>query len=131
MSVRFFFTGHSIYVFAALTKITVEDDGPSWFSVSGLVFVFEPNSRSSSSFHLTVFSIFLLTPLIPDICHFWYATKFDLGKKYTNYLTTPIFSSRCRWSPTACPITPSSSSISPLSFEFFATAAAFYLKQYR
>ena len=131
MLARFFFTGHSIYEFTALTKITVEDEGPSWFSGSGLVVVFRPNFSSSSSFHLTVFSIFLLSPLIPDICHFWYASKFDLGKKYTNYLTTLIFSSRCRWSPTACPIRPSPSSISPLSFESFATAAAVHLKQYR
>ena len=80
MSTRFFFTGHSIYEFAALTNITVETEGPSEFSVSGLVFVFEPNSSSSSSFHLTVFSILLLSPLIPDICHFWYATTFDLGR---------------------------------------------------
>ena len=131
MLARFFFTGHSIYEFTALTKITVEDEGPSWFSGSGLVVVFRPNFSSSSSFHLTVFSIFLLSPLIPDICHFWYATKFDLGKKYTSYLTALIFSSRCRWSPTACPITPSPSSISPLSFESFATAASVHLKQYR
>ena len=130
MSARFFFTGNSIYEFAALTKITVEDEGRSWFSGSGLVFVFGPNSSSSSSFHLTVFSIFLLSPLIPDICHFWYATKFDLGKKYTSYLTTLIFSSRCRWSSPACPIRPSPSCISPLSFESFTTAAAVYLKQY-
>ena len=80
MSTRFFFTGHTIYEFAALTNITVETEGPSEFSVSGLVFVFEPNSSSSSSFHLTVFSILLLSPLIPDICHFWYATTFDLGR---------------------------------------------------
>ena len=80
MLVHFFFTVHSIYEFAALTNITVETEGPSEFSVSGLVFVFEPNSSSSSSFHLTVFSILLLSPLIPDICHFWYATTFDLGR---------------------------------------------------
>ena len=43
MSARVFFTGYSIYEFAALTKITVEDEGGSWFSVSGLVFVFGPN----------------------------------------------------------------------------------------
>ena len=80
MLARFFFTGHSIYEFTALTKITVEDEGPSWFSGSGLVVVFRPNFSSSSSFHLTVFSIFLLSPLIPDTCHFWYATTFERQK---------------------------------------------------